>query len=140
MSREVPATRYFAVGFFTAEQLEAKDRATLARAAQSAAVTPIRSAVEVVAVTVFGVDTGDETVKLAMSKVSLIVQDTRLQFAGASFSMERFDSSQFPGTLSPEDAFEQYLNSAEGIASFGTATAVQLFAIDVDAVQDLAKR
>jgi hypothetical protein len=53
--------------------------------------------------------------------------------------MERFDSAQFPGTLSPQDAFTQYLASAEGIASFGTATAVQLFAIDVDAVTDLVK-
>ena len=59
--------------------------------------------------------------------------------AGVSFAMERFDSTQFPGTLSPQDAFTQYLASAEGIASFGTATAVQLFAIDVDAVTDLVK-
>ena len=139
MSREVPTTRYFAVGFFTAEQLEEKDRAMLARAAQNAAVSEIRSAVEVVSVTVFDVDTGAETVEMAFSKVSMVVQDPRLQAAGVSFAMERFDSSQFPGTLSPQDAFSQYLASAEGIASFGTASAVQLFAIDVDAVQDLAK-
>ncbi|HTD74178.1 MAG TPA: hypothetical protein VK652_11680 [Steroidobacteraceae bacterium] len=139
MSREVPTTRYFAVGYFTAEQLEEKHRAMLARAAQNAAVTEIRSAVEVVSVTVFDVDIGTETVEMAITKVSMVVQDTRLQAAGVSFAVERFDSSQFPGTLTPQDAFTQYLASAEGIASFGTATAVQLFAIDVDAVQDLAK-
>jgi hypothetical protein len=138
MNREVPTTRYFAVGFFTAEQLAEKDRATLARAARNAVVSEIRSAVEVVAVTVFDVDTGAETVEIGMRKVSLVVQDPQ-QPAGASFAMERFDSSQFPGTLTPQDAFTQYLASAEGIASFGTATAVQLFAIDVDAFTDLAK-
>ncbi|SRR5258708_3306284 len=139
MSRDVPTTRYFAVGFFTALQLEEKDRAMLARAAQNAAVSEIRSAVEVVAVTVFGIDTGTETVEMGISKVSLVVQATGVQASGVSFAVERFDSSQFPGTLTPSDAFTQYLASAEGIASFGMATAVQLFAIDVDAVQDLAK-
>jgi hypothetical protein len=139
MSREVPTTRYFAVGFFTAAQLEEKHRAMLARAARNAPVSDIRSAVEVVSITVFDVDTGAETVEMAMSKVSMIVQDTQIQAGGVSFAMERFNSSTFPGTLSPEDAFTRYLASAEGIASFGTATAVQLFAINVDAVQDLAK-
>jgi hypothetical protein len=139
MSREVPTTRYFAVGYFTAEQLEEKHRAMLARAAQDAAISEIRSAVEVVSVTVFDVDIGTETVEMAITKVGMVVQDTRLQAAGASFAVERFDSSQFPGSLTPQDAFTQYLASAEGIASFGAATAVQLFAIDVDAVQDLAK-
>jgi hypothetical protein len=139
MSREVPTTRYFAVGFFTAEQLEAKDRAMLARAAQGAPVSEIRSAVEVVAITVFDVDTGTETVEMGMSKVSMVVQDPGLQASGVSFSVERFDSTQFPGSLSPQNAFAQYLASSGGIASFGTATAVQLFAINVDAVQDLAK-
>jgi hypothetical protein len=139
MSREVPTTRYFAVGFFTAEQLEAKDRAMLARAAQGAPVSEIRSAVEVVAITVFDVDTGTETVEMGMSKVSMVVQDPGLQASGVSFSVERFDSTQFPGSLSPQNAFAQYLASPGGIASFGTATAVQLFAINVDAVQDLAK-
>ena len=138
MSREVPTTRYFAVGFFTAEQLAERDRAMLASAARNAVVSEIRSAVEVVAVTVFDVDTGAETVEMAMRKVSLVVQDPR-QPAGVSFAMERFDSTRFPGTLTPQDAFTQYLASAEGIASFGTATAVQLFAIDVDAFTDLAK-
>jgi hypothetical protein len=138
MSREVPTTRYFALGFFTALQLEERDRALLARAAQNAAVSNIQSAVEVVTVTVFDVDTGAETVEMGIRKVSLVVQDP-LQAAGVSFAMERFDSTQFPGTLSPQDAFTQYLASAEGIASFGTATAVQLFAIDVDAVTDLVK-
>jgi hypothetical protein len=133
MNREVPTTRYFAVGFFTAEQLEEKHRAMLARAAQSAAVS------EVVTVTVFDVDTGTETVEMAITKMSLVVQDPQLQAAGVSFAVERFDSSQFPGTLTPRDAFTQYLASPEGITSFGTASAVQLFAIDVDAVQDLAK-
>jgi hypothetical protein len=32
------------------------------------------------------------------------------------------------------------LASPDGIATFGQATAVQLFAIDVDAVTDLAKK
>jgi hypothetical protein len=139
MSREVPTTRYFAVGYFTAEQLEEKHRAMLARAAQNAAVSEIRSAVEVVSVTVFDVDIGTETVEMGIAKVSMVVQDTRLRAADVSFAVERFNSSQFPGTLTPQDAFTQYLASAEGTASFGTATAVQLFAIDVDAVQDLAK-
>jgi hypothetical protein len=138
MSREVPTTRYFAVGFFTAEQLEERDRALLAGAAQNAAVPEIQSAVEVVTITVFDVDTGAETVEMGIRKVSTVVRDP-LQAAGVSFAMERFDSTQFPGTLSPQDAFTQYLASAEGIASFGTATAVQLFAIDVDAVTDLVK-
>jgi hypothetical protein len=139
MAREVPTTRYFAVGFFTAEQLEANHRARLARATQTADVPSIRSAVEVVDITVYGVDTGTETVELGIGKVSLVVQDPRIQAGGVSFAVERFDSDQFPGTLSPQDAFVQYLASAEGIASFGNATAVQLFSIDVDAVQDLAK-
>jgi hypothetical protein len=137
MSREVPTTRYFAVGFFTAEQLEERDRALLARAANNAAVSEIQSAVEVVSITVFDVDTGAETVEMGMRKVSMTVQDSNA--AGASFAMERFDSAQFPGALSPQDAFAQYLAGAEGMASFGTATAVQLLAIDVDAVKDLAK-
>jgi hypothetical protein len=139
MSREVPTNRYFAVGFFSAAQLEEKHRAMLARAAQKAPVADIRSAVEVVSITVFDVDTGAETVEMAMSKVSMVVLDTQIQAGGVSFAMERFNSSTFPGSLSPEDAFTQYLASAEGIASFGTATAVQLFAINVDSVQDLAK-
>jgi hypothetical protein len=139
MSREVPTTRYFAVGFFTAQQLEEKHRAMLARATQKTTVSAIRSAVEVVFVTVFDVDTGAETIEMGMSKVSLVVQDRKIQPGGVSFEMERFDSSQFPGTLTPQEAFRQYLASEEGIASFGAATAVQLFAIDVDAVQDLAK-
>jgi len=69
----------------------------------------------------------------------MVVQDTQIQATGVSFAVERFDSSAFPGALPPQDAFKRYLASAEGIASFGTATAVQLFAINVDAVKDLAK-
>src|ERR1700733_11394305 len=79
MSREVPTTRYFAVGFFTAEQLEARDRAMLARAGQNAPVSEIRSAVEVVSITVFDVDTGSEMVEIGMRKVSLVVQDPQVQ-------------------------------------------------------------
>ena len=139
MSREVPATRYFAVGFFTAEQLAENHRAMLAQASKSASVPEIRSAVEHVAITVFDVDTGTETIELAFSKVSMVVQNPQINPGGVSFSMERFDSSVFPGSMTPEAAFNQYLASAEGIAAFGNATAVQLFAIDVDAVQDLAK-
>jgi hypothetical protein len=139
MSREVPTTRYFAVGFFTAAQLEQKHRALLARAQTNAPVPKLRSAVEAVTVTVFDVDTGTETVEMGINPVSLVVPGTQGQASGVSFSIERFDSSTFPGTLSPQDAFAQYVASAEGIASFGTATAVQLFAIDVDAVKDLAK-
>jgi hypothetical protein len=139
MSREVPTTRYFAVGFFTAAQLEEKHRAMLARAKQKAAVSEIQSAVEVVFITVFNVGTGAETIEMGISKVSMVVQDTKIQAGGVSFAVERFDSSQFPGSLTPQAAFSQYLASAEGIATFGTATAVQLFAVNVDAVQDLAK-
>jgi len=139
MSREVPTTRYFAVGFFTAQQLAAKHRAMLARATQKGSVSPIQSAVEVVFVTVFDVDTGTETIEMGMRKVSLVVQDPKIQVGGVSFEVERFDSSQFPGALTPQEAFSRYLTSEDGIASFGTATAVQLLAIDVDAVQDLAK-
>jgi hypothetical protein len=138
MRREVPTTRYFAVGFFTAEQLEERDRALLAGTAQNAAVAEIQSAVDVVLVTIFDVDMCAETVEMGIRKVSIVVRDP-LQAGGVSFAMERFDSARFPGTLSPQDAFTQYLASAEGIASFGTATAVQLFAIDIDAVTDLAK-
>jgi hypothetical protein len=126
------------VGFFTAEQLEERDRALLAGTAQNAAVAEIQSAVDVVLVTIFDVDMGAETVEMGIRKVSIVVRDP-LQAGGVSFAMERFDSARFPGTLSPQDAFTQYLASAEGIASFGTATAVQLFAIDIDAVTDLAK-
>jgi|ERR1700722_33718 hypothetical protein len=139
MRREVPTTRYFAVGFFTALQLEEKHRALLARAQTNAPVPKLRSAVEAVTVTVFDVDTGTQTVELGIVPVSLVVQGTKLQASGVSFSIERFDSDTFPGKLSPQDAFTQYLASEEGIASFGTATAVQLFAVNVDAVQDLAK-
>jgi len=138
MIREVPTTRYFAVGFFTAAQLEEKHRAMLARAAQSPVVPEIRSAVEVVFVTIFGVDTGVDTVEMGIRKVRTVVQNLR-QASGVSFEIERFNSSQFPGALSPEEAFAQYLASPEGVASFGTATAVQLFGIDVDAVRDLVK-
>ena len=139
MTREVPTTRYFAVGFFTAEQLEEKHRAMLARAAQNAPVPDIQSAVEAVHITVFNVDTGIETVEMGISKVSLTVQDTHVQASGVSFAVERFDSKKFPGTASPQDAFKQYLASADGIATFGKAMAVQLFSIDVDAFKDLAK-
>ena len=138
MSRDVPTTRYFAVGFFTAQQLEDKHRALLALAAEKAPVPEIQSAVQIVAITVFGVDTGTETVELGITKISTVVQDPEVQASGVSFAIERFDSTQFPGTLSPQDAFAQYLASAAGIATFGNATAVQLFAINVDAVQDSA--
>ena len=138
MIREVPTTRYFAVGFFTAAQLEEKHRAMLARAAQSPVIPEIRSAVEVVFITIFGVDTGVDTVEMGIRKVRPVVQNP-MQSTGVSFEIERFNSTQFPGALSPEEAFAQYLTSPEGIASFGTATAVQLFAIDVDAVRDLVK-
>ena len=133
MSREVPTTRYFAVGYFTAAQLEAKHRALLARAAQNASVPTLENAVQIVSITVFGVDTGTETVALAMSKVSMVVQDKQLPANGVSFETERFDPGRFPGALSPQEAFKQYLASPEGVASFGTATAVQLFSIAVDA-------
>jgi hypothetical protein len=139
MSREVPTTRYFAVGFFTAAQLEEKHRALLARAQTNAPVPKLRSAVEAVTITVFDVDTGTETVEMGISPVSLVVQGAQNQASGVSFAIERFDCTTFPGTQTPENAFAQYLASAEGITSFGTATAVQLFAIDVDAVKDLAK-
>jgi hypothetical protein len=139
MSREVPTTRYFAVGFFTAAQLEEKHRGMLARAAQNPAVPQIRSAVEAVFITIFGIDTGAETMEMGIRKVRTVVQNLRQQPTEVSFEIERFNSSRFPGALSPQDAFIQYLASPEGIASFGTATAVQLFAIDVDAVRDLAK-
>jgi hypothetical protein len=139
MSREVPTTRYFAVGFFTAQQLEEKHRRMLARAAKSPGVPEIRSAVEAVFITIYGVDTGAETVEIGVSKVSAVEQNPGPRAANVSFEIERFNSSQFPGALSPQDAFTRYLASPEGIASFGTATAVQLFAINVDSVRDLAK-
>jgi hypothetical protein len=138
MSRDVTTTRYFAVGFFTAAQLEEKHRGLLARAQSDAAVAEIRSAVEVVWITVFNVNTGAETVDMGIDKLSMIVQDAKVETNGASFAIERFDSNVFPGTLTPEDAFKQYLASPKGMASFGTATAVQLFGINV-AVRDLAK-
>jgi hypothetical protein len=139
MTREVPTTRYFAVGFFTAEQLEEKHRGMLARAAQNAAVPDIQSAIRAVRITVFNIDTGVETVEMGISKVSMAVQDTQVQASGVSFAVERFDSTKFPGTASPQDAFKQYLASDEGITSFGKAMAVQLFSIDVDAFKDLVK-
>src|ERR1700743_3135154 len=82
MSREVPTTRYFAIGFFTAAQLAEKDRALLTRAAQNAAVSEIRSAVEVVAITVFDVDTGNESVGMGMRKVGIAAQNPRLRAGG----------------------------------------------------------
>jgi hypothetical protein len=139
MTREVPTTRYFAIGFFTAEQLEEKHRAMLARAAQNAAVPNIQSAIEAVRITVFNVDTGIETVEMGVGKVSIAVHDTHVQASGVSFALERFDAKKFPGNLSPQDAFKQYLASDDGITAFGKATAVQLFSIDVDAFKDLAK-
>lgn len=140
MTREVPATRYFAVGFFSAEQLEEKHRAMLASAAKNVAVPEIFSAMAAVHITVFNVDTGTETVEMGISKVSMIVQNTSIQASGVSFAVERFDSNTFPGSSTPQDAFTQYLAGPDGIATFGQATAVQLFAIDVDAVTDLAKK
>lgn len=139
MSRDVPATRYFAVGFFTAAQLEEKHRAMLARAQSNAPVPEIRSAVEAVTVTVFNVGTGAETVEMGIDKIGAVVQDAKVPASGASFAIERFDFRTFPGTLTPEVAFARYLASAKGIANFGTATAVQLFAVNVDSVRDLAK-
>ncbi len=140
MTREVPTTRYFAVGFFSAEQLEENHRAMLAGAAKNAAVPEIFSAMAAVHITVFNVDTGTETVEMGISKVSMILQNAPSQASGASFAVERFDANQFPGSSTPQDAFTQYLASPDGIATFGQATAVQLFAIDVDAVTDLAKK
>jgi hypothetical protein len=138
MRRDVPTTRYFAVGFFTAAELEEKHRVLLARAQSKAPVPEIRSAVEAVTVTVFDVGTGTETVELGIDKVSIAVKD-RIQGSGSSFAIERFDSNIFPGKLSPQEAFTKYLASAEGNANFGTATAVQLFAVTIDSVRDLAK-
>ena len=140
MTREVPTTRYFAVGFFSAEQLEDQHRAMLANAAKNAVVPEIYTAMAAVHITVFNVDTGTETVEMGISKVSMIVQNTDIQASEPSFALERFDSNTFPGSSTPQDAFAQYLASPDGIATFGQATAVQLFAIDVDAVTDLAKK
>src|ERR1700684_4148736 len=109
MSREVPTTRYFAVGFFTAPQLEEKHRRMLARAAQSPAVPEIRSAVEAVFITIYGVDTGAETVEIGVSKVSVVEQNPGPRATNLSFEIERFNSSQFPGAVSPQDAFTRYL-------------------------------
>src|SRR5450755_4531741 len=97
MTREVPTTRYFAVGFFSAEQLEEKHRAMLASTAKNAAVPEIPSAMAAVHITVFNVDTGTETVEMGIGKVSMIVQNTPIQASGASFAVERFDSKTFPG-------------------------------------------
>ena len=127
------------MGFFTAEQLEEKHRAMLARAAQNAAVPDIRSAVEAVHITIFDVDTGIETVEMGISKVSM--DGTRYPCAGER-RLIRDGALRFQEVsrhASPQDAFKQYLASPDGIATFGKATAVQLFAIDVDAVKDLAK-
>lgn len=139
MSHDVSTTRYFAVGFFTAVQLEEKHRAMLARATRGATVSNIQSAVEAVFITVFNVDTGTETVEMGINPVALAIQDRKIQAGGVSFAIERFEFNIFPGALSPREAFIQYLASEDGIASFGAATAVQLFAINIDAVQDLAK-
>src|ERR1700721_996163 len=134
MIREVPTTRYFAVGFFTAAQLEEKHRAMLARAAQSPVIPEILSAVEVVFITIFGVDTGVDTVEMGIRKVRPVVQNP-MQSTGVSFEIERFNSTQFPGALSPEEPFVNHLTSPAGIASFATATAVGVFGIDVDPVR-----
>lgn len=136
MSREVPTTRYFAVGFFTAEQLEEKHRAMLARAAQGSSVPQIQPAIAAVHITIFKVDTGTETVEMGVGNVAMVVQDPNINASGAHFTVERFDSKKFPGTASPQDAFRQYLASADGTAAFGKAAAVQLFSIDVDARND----
>src|ERR1700744_3378466 len=79
MSRDVPTVRHFAVGFFTAGQLEARDRARLARASQKSEVSQIRSAIQAVVITILGVDTGEETVELGIDKVSLAVQNPPAQ-------------------------------------------------------------
>jgi len=137
--REVPATRYFAIGFFTAENLENKHRAMLARAAQAdTAIPQIRSAVFVVHVTIFKVDTGTETVGMGVTGIPTAMQvfDPTISANGASFKVESFDPGQFPKGLSLPDAFKAYLASKDGIDAFGHATAVQLFSIDVEAKDD----
>jgi hypothetical protein len=136
--REVPTTRYFAIGFFTAEGLERKHRAMLARAAQpDAAVPRIQSAIASVHITIFRVDTGTETVEMGVDRVAMEVVDPNLSATSVSFKVERFDADKFPGDLKPQAAFKAYLASPDGISNFGTATAVQLFSIDVGAKDDL---
>jgi hypothetical protein len=96
MSREVPTTRYFAVGFFTGKQLEQKHRDMLARAAASSAPVPAQNNyIETVHITVFHADTGTETVEMGFNDVATYIQDSAMKADGAHFVMERFSES-FP--------------------------------------------
>jgi hypothetical protein len=138
MSREVPTTRYFAVGFFTAAQLEQKHRAMLVRANSSEGPGIGRPHLMAsVHVTIFHADTGTETVELFLNNVAMQVLDPGLEADGAHFVMERFGEKTFPPKgLTPKQGFAEYLMSPDGIATFGKATAVQLFSMDISARSD----
>ena len=137
--REVPTVRYFAIGFFTAENLEKKHRAMLARAVQAETALPrILSSVFLVHVTIYKIDTGTETVGMGVTGIpsAMEVLDPTISANGVSFRVESFDSDKFPNGRPLPDAFKAYLASTDGIAAFGHATAVQLFSIDVEAKND----
>jgi hypothetical protein len=128
----VSTTRYFAVGYFTAAQHEQRDRDLLAHAARTTdPVPPQVHAITVVNSTVFEAMMGDQTLEMEFRNVATHAPSPA---SGARFVMERFNPRKFPPAgLSPQEAFTRYLASPEGGAKFGAATAVQLFALDIDA-------
>lgn len=146
MPSQLPTTRYFAIGYFTAAQLAEKHRQMLAQAAASpAAVPPVPSAIQAVHVTIYSVDTGTETVDMMVDSAVVTAVGAAAATvtaggaaasgaapAGSQFTIERFDPAVFPGNSpTPQQAFTDYLASAEGMLAFGQATAVQLFSINI---------
>jgi hypothetical protein len=138
MSHAFPTTRYFAVGFFTAAQLEEKHRAMLTRAAVSPAPVPdIQTSIHSVDVTIFGSNTGTDGVDVCLSTVARTSLDSAIGAKRGSFVIEPIDSTAFPPAgVTAQAAFEDYLASVDGQHRFGTATAVQLLSMSVDASSD----
>jgi hypothetical protein len=139
MNREAPNTLYFAIGFFTGDQLEEKHRAMLARAASNPAVpVPVlKSSMLAVHVTIFMVKSGTGTVEVDVKNVAMRTPGQPVGGdAGSRFVLEKFNPRMFPNGLTPEEAFIRYLNTEDGINVFGKAAAVQLISMDMNTVDD----
>jgi hypothetical protein len=129
----VPTTRYFAVGYFTAAQHDQRGRDMLSHAAGTTdPVTPQVSAITATQTTIFEHPMGDQTLEMQFRNVATHVSAPATA-SGAHFVMERFNPRKFPPAgMTPQEAFTQYLASPDGRSKLGAATAVQLFAMDID--------
>lgn len=130
----VSTTRYFAVGYFTAAQYDQRGRDMLSHAGRSTdPVPPLVNAITSVSSTIFEHTMGDKTLEMEFRNVATHVSPPATE-GGAHFVMERFNPRKFPPPgLNAQEAFKQYMASPDGRAKLGAATAVQLFALDIDA-------